>query len=250
MLGASKNHSFIKELASSELKDFLPLPTSLALTIFLLKSNSASFLRSLQKKNDRDSDHSISLSITPTASIRPGVSCSSQNWTAICSYTGSNSFSLCEIDLSIFSRSSSLLSSLEHKAFNLSSSLCIVFSRSLTRYLTLAAPLASRTPPRALPADAYISITDLFIEASSTTHAPPLISANGGIRTKTGCSYATKASTMRAPYLRTSSNMSLCPPLNPLQFANTIRGRSSVRKSLIACAVLYALLGNQTHPAS
>mmetsp|Transcript_3306 Transcript_3306/g.8560 ORF Transcript_3306/g.8560 Transcript_3306/m.8560 type:complete len:220 (+) Transcript_3306:837-1496(+) len=92
-------------------------------------------------------------------------------------------------------------------------------------------------------------MTAALIDASNTTHAPPRISAYGGMNTNTGCSYATKASTMREPYLSTSSNISRCPPENPLQLAKTMRGRSSVRKSLMACAVLYALLGNHTHPA-
>mmetsp|Transcript_17862 Transcript_17862/g.41326 ORF Transcript_17862/g.41326 Transcript_17862/m.41326 type:complete len:231 (+) Transcript_17862:628-1320(+) len=130
------------------------------------------------------------------------------------------------------------------------SSRCMVASKSFVRYFTLAAPFASSTPPRALPAVAYISMTAALIDASSTTQAPPRISAYGGMNTKTGCSYETNASTIRDPYLSTSSNMSRCPPLKPLQFAKTIKGRSSVRKSLIACAVLYAELGNHTHPAS
>mmetsp|Transcript_22162 Transcript_22162/g.46638 ORF Transcript_22162/g.46638 Transcript_22162/m.46638 type:complete len:231 (-) Transcript_22162:2095-2787(-) len=136
------------------------------------------------------------------------------------------------------------------RAINVSSRRCIVFNKSLVRYFTLAKPLASRTPPLAVSEDAYISITEALIDASRTTHAPPRISAKGGMKTKTGCSYATKASTIRDPYFKTSSNISRWPPLNPRQLAKTIRGKSSVRKSLMAWAVLYALFGNQTQPAS
>ena len=41
----------------------------------------------------------------------------------------------------------------------------------------------------------------------------------------------------------------LIPPLNPRQLAKMMRGSSSLLKSLIACAVLYAELGNHTWPA-
>lgn len=38
---------------------------------------------------------------------------------------------------------------------------------------------------------------------STTTQAPPLSSACGGMYTNTGCLYTTRASTIRAPYLST-----------------------------------------------
>jgi len=64
--------------------------------------------------------------------------------------------------------------------------------------------LGSRTPPLAVLEEAYISITEEFIDESKTTHAPPRISAKGGMKTKTGCVYATKASTISEPYFNTS----------------------------------------------
>ena len=56
---------------------------------------------------------------------------------------------------------------------------------------------------------------------------------------------------MYDPYLSTSLYISLCPPEKPLQLARIMSGSCSpLLKSRIACAVLNALLGYHTPPAS
>ena len=97
---------------------------------------------------------------------------------------------------------------------------------------------------------AYISMKSLLIVGSTTTQAPPRSSAFGGMYTNTGMSYFVSSSTIFAPNLRTSSYMSLVPPLKPRQFARIMSGSFSPRpKSAIACAVLWAESGYQTWPA-
>mmetsp|Transcript_13101 Transcript_13101/g.27698 ORF Transcript_13101/g.27698 Transcript_13101/m.27698 type:complete len:209 (+) Transcript_13101:1076-1702(+) len=104
-------------------------------------------------------------------------------------------------------------------------------------------------PPRD-SLSAYISITFSLMVGSITTHAPPRSSPLGGMYTKTGCLYSTRASTIMAPNLRISPAMSRVPPEKPRQLAKIMSGRFSPRpKSLIACAVLYAESGYQTWPA-
>mmetsp|Transcript_30746 Transcript_30746/g.52577 ORF Transcript_30746/g.52577 Transcript_30746/m.52577 type:complete len:234 (-) Transcript_30746:5345-6046(-) len=110
-------------------------------------------------------------------------------------------------------------------------------------------PGGSRMPPRAF-VSAYISIISSLIVGSTTTHAPPRSSPLGGMYTKTGCLYLRRLSTMYAPNLRTSPNMSRVPPEKPRQLAKTMRGRFSAElKSATACAVLKAESGYQTCPA-
>lgn len=116
---------------------------------------------------------------------------------------------------------------------------------------------------------------------SITTHEPPLSSACGGMYTNTGWRKPRRASTMYAPnfsiwsyiserkmdkkhflinlsikkYLwdKSLSNakdfLPFIPPEKPLQFANTMSGRRSRLKSLMAWAVLKAESGNHTWPA-
>lgn len=55
---------------------------------------------------------------------------------------------------------------------------------------------------RSAPAP-HISMTLALTVLSTTTQAPPLSSACGGMYTNTGCLYTTRASTIRAPYLST-----------------------------------------------
>ena len=88
-------------------------------------------------------------------------------------------------------------------------------------------------------------------EVVRLTHEPPRSSPIGGMYTKMGCSNLTSASTMYDPYFSTSLYMSRCPPEKPRQLARIINGSCSpLLKSRIACAVLKALFGYHTPPAS
>mmetsp|Transcript_12103 Transcript_12103/g.38687 ORF Transcript_12103/g.38687 Transcript_12103/m.38687 type:complete len:263 (-) Transcript_12103:28-816(-) len=181
--------------------------------------------------------------------MRPGRSCRSAKCTAIWWNTGCSSFSrLAMAALSLAASSPDAPLSCASSSWSLASTRCAVATTSLARYLTDTQPGASSTPPRA-SVSAYISIWSGLMVGSTTTHAPPRSSANGGRYTNTGCLYATSASTMLAPNLRTWSNMSRWPPENPRQLAKMMSGSSSRLKSLMACAVLNAESGNHTWPA-
>mmetsp|Transcript_11605 Transcript_11605/g.36759 ORF Transcript_11605/g.36759 Transcript_11605/m.36759 type:complete len:228 (-) Transcript_11605:630-1313(-) len=125
----------------------------------------------------------------------------------------------------------------------------ISLSKSGLRNLMSQMPGGSRMPPRELHS-AYISIISSLIVGSTTTHEPPRSSPCGGMYTKTGASCLRSASTMYAPYLSTSPNMSRVPPEKPRQLAKMKTGsRSPWLKSERACAVLKAESGNHTCPA-
>mmetsp|Transcript_128291 Transcript_128291/g.357090 ORF Transcript_128291/g.357090 Transcript_128291/m.357090 type:complete len:463 (-) Transcript_128291:740-2128(-) len=215
-------------------------------------SFSSKRLRRRVWKKLRARRHSRPLRMTPLASMRPVRSCRSANSQASCVYTGfscSSRMRICDSTSLAWTSVEAAASRCASSDLSCSSKRCIMSTCCGSRNFTSTMPAGSRMPPRD-STSAYISICAGLMAGSMTTQEPPRSSPPGGMYTKTGCRYSTRASTICAPNFSTSPYMSRVPPEKPRQLAKIITGRFSPRlKSRRAVAVLKALSGNHTCPA-
>mmetsp|Transcript_9518 Transcript_9518/g.24534 ORF Transcript_9518/g.24534 Transcript_9518/m.24534 type:complete len:212 (-) Transcript_9518:3090-3725(-) len=136
--------------------------------------------RSRGAKKRRESFHLMTAEMQPFAFIRTGVSCISANDTAIWWYIGASNLYRASISF-LMATASSGEATLSFSASGpyTGSKRAIATTTAFFRNLISTVPSASRTPPRAT-SSAYISIMLALMVGSTTTHAPPRSSANGG----------------------------------------------------------------------